>query len=352
MDHLQIKQIYFPLLILALVNGLFPTHGARDAAALQAEELSLFNRHTIELGPWDLVTALAWSPSGGTLAVAAGNKLLLYQSADWQLSTSVELGALTRGLAFSPDGARLASGSQDGYLRIWLHDQLLQEGASAPTITLPAHHKGVNSVSFSPDGSLIASGGNDAIARFWNPDNGELVGMAIGGTFAIPSLDFSPEGTVIGVVNGDLLRLRQVGSERITGTFQAEAPMFDIDFTPDGSLIAVSGVDGVVRLWNAKDAYQTGNPVFPEPIRLSAISEKTGSFRDLVWKTVFSPDGQWLATAGGDGKIRLWNPQSGEQIGFVSAHPIGAAGLAFHPEGKLLASGGLDGKVIIWEIKQ
>ncbi len=351
MPPLALKRVPFLFVILALGWMAIPLQNRAAGPLRQTKKNTLVLIRTLELGPWDIVTAVSWSPSGEIVAVAAGDQLIVYPIESWKPLVALKLGALTRGLAFSPDGRLLAAGSQDGYLRIWSLDRLQQDGASASFIELAAHRKGVNTVSFSPDGSLLASGGNDAIARVWNPENGELIETAVGGTFAIPSLDFSPDGAVIGVVNGGLVRLRQVGSERITGTFQAASPLFNLDYSPDGSLLAVTGVDGMLRLWKVEEAYRTGHLDFPEPLLLPANSKLTGTFRDLVWQVSFSADGRWLAAAGGDGKIRLWDPESGDEIAAVIAHPRGASGLAFSPDGSMLASGGLDGSVKIWEIE-
>jgi WD40 repeat protein len=115
----------------------------------------------LSFAAWELVTAVAWSPDGQSLAVAVGERVALYQSRDLQQLASFETGAFSHGLAFSPDGAWLAAGSRDGWLRAWFVHALLQPGAtiSGPDLAIQAHKKGVNTLAFSPDGSLLASGG-------------------------------------------------------------------------------------------------------------------------------------------------------------------------------------------------
>jgi len=327
-----------------------PSTAFEEITANNATQLTQFSE--VRFDPWDLVVSLAWSPDGKIIALSSGGSVHLYEAGDQEHLVSLNIGALTHSLAFSSDGNLLAAGSRDGFLRVWKLADLVGSDFSAHHImAAEAHKKGVNALVFSPSDELLATGGNDAVARLWDIDTGENIETMVGGTFTVPAIAFSPDGRVLAVVNGDVVRLREIGAESIVGSFLSETPLYSIAFSPEGDMLAVGDIDNQIRLWDPDEAFRTGVEQYPEPIRLSGHNGADGTFSALIWDLDFNPMGELLASAGGDGTIRLWDIANGESLITLTGFERGVTCVGFSPDGRILASGSLDGTLRLWGIE-
>jgi WD40 repeat protein len=209
-------------------------------------------------------------------------------------------GKAVTSVAFSPDGQRIVSGSNDDTLKVW------DAATGQETFTLKGHKHWVTSVAFSPDGQRIVSASTDSTLKIWDAATGKLVRLfPYGG-----KLDFSPNGKLIACmasqpIEGDTLRdvrkhydvqIYELKTGKLMKTLVSdnhtkESYVLWIEFSPDGGLVAAANWEGTAKLWDVA----TGELV-------KTITEHNAG----VHTTVFAPDGNTMATGGEDKMLRLW----------------------------------------------
>ncbi len=231
-------------------------------------------------------------------------------------------------LAFSGDGAYLASTGYEEKIRLW-DVRTWQE-----VYIFPNSEADLNVIAFSPDGSLLASG-----QSIWDVESKEVVQKLEPRLVEPGHVAFSPDGSKIVVATSRKITVRQVssGSELLNIDFPSDLLIvFNISYSPDGKWLAAGGGQtGMTYFWSS----DTGQLVF---------TLGHGTERD-IHDIAFSPDGQLLATGGSDTSARLWNISSGEEIHRLPL--IGMYSLALSPDGTLLATAGPDRAVKVWDVQ-
>ncbi|MCK5944029.1 MAG: WD40 repeat domain-containing protein, partial [Planctomycetes bacterium] len=134
------------------------------------------------------VDAAAWSADGGLVAaVSRDHKVRVWELPAARLRWELDVGKTQYGIAFAPDGARLATVGSAG---VFVHDVV--DGAIEQRL---AGHRGrTRAVQFAPDGALLASAGDDATVRLWRTSDWQPAGVLDAHDNGVRCLSFSPDG--------------------------------------------------------------------------------------------------------------------------------------------------------------
>ncbi|HEX5736157.1 MAG TPA: TIR domain-containing protein [Blastocatellia bacterium] len=221
-------------------------------------------------------------------------------------------------IAWSPDGAYLASPSIDKTIRIW------DAGSGACVRILEGHTDRTSSVAWSPDGQRLASSSDDETIRLWNAANGELLQTMKGHTGNVLSVTWSPDGQHLASASGDkTIRLWDAVSGRDLHMLAAHNRWcLCVAWSPDGQRLASSSGDETIRLWNAANGEL-----------LQTMKGHTGNVISVTW----SPDGQHLASASDDNTIRLWDA-NGKPLRVLEGHLGRVGSISFSHDAHWLAS--------------
>ncbi len=289
--------------------------------------------HAMFQGHTDWVNGVAFSPDGTRLASASDDfTVRMWDVASGDVLFAPEHPAYVNAVAFSPDGALLVSGSDDGIVRVW------DAETGELIVELSGHEGYVNSVAFSPDGTLIASGGDDSTVRVWALDGTwQEAFVAEGHTDWVQSVAFSPDGTLLASASDDgKVIVWDVASHGETRVLEHPDYVNAVAFSPDGALLVSGSDDGIVRVWDAA----TGE----------LIAELSGH-EDYVNSVAFSPDGTLIASGSDDSSVRLWVLDgTWQEKTVLLGHMDWVNGVAFSPDGLLIASGSDDNTVILWDV--
>lgn len=295
-------------------------------------------------GPQSPLARCVLCPESGVLAaIAQSGELHTWVAATgesprrWQGKTAPHVQQDFH-LVRSPDGKTLLSGtSAESVLEVWD----ASTGRAAGPLALPAGEH-LTSLTFDAAGTTQILGFRSGLVQVndWPARTTRLSFKAGGPVGALSSSVTAP--VLVGAIGTHVVvwdlptgqELRRIASKPEVA--EASLPTIaDIALSPDGKTLAVSGYDGVIRLFD----WTTG--------KLLAACEGHGS---VAGQIVFAADGRTFASASHDGSVRLWETYVGQTAAIFKGHLGPAVSVAFAADGRTLYSASEDTTLLAWDI--
>ncbi|MGH3824415.1 MAG: eIF2A-related protein [Pseudonocardiaceae bacterium] len=320
---------YSLLLALAAYEECAPTALALRAltAALVASPVRVVLR-----GHEDWVREVAWSPDGRRLATVSNDRTARI----WDADTGSELIVLrghenwVRGVAWAPNGRWLATGSDDRTARIWDAD------SGRELVLLHGHDDDVRQVAWSPDSQRLATASRDRTTRIWDADSGSELALLRGHNNAVRGVAWSPDSRRLATVSFDrTIRIWDADSGSELAVLRGHRDeVRAVAWSPDGKWLATASSDRTARIWNPASGGE-----------LVLLGGHNGGLREVSW----SLDGKRLATASNDRTARIWDAITGDELVTLRGHNGSVAGVAWSPDDQLLATASHDWTTRIWD---
>jgi serine/threonine protein kinase len=326
-----------------------------SASGSEPTETKLIYTYT---GHKDAVFTAAWSPDGRSIASAGGNTQTRVGDKGvqvWNASNGQRVytypghSQLVRKVAWSRDGSRIASASEDGTVQVWDamtgNNHVTYPHAIDQADVAANHNELVMTLAWSPDGTRIASASNDKTVRVWYAHSGEEISPLSPykkHLEPVVSLAWSHDGKFI--ASGSRDGVVQVwnattGTELHSLSYNVRVGAFA--WSPDSTRIAIgyyntdNGADDSVRIWDIN----TGNNEQIIP----------GAFGDLVYAIDWSLDGKYIAAGYHKGEVKIWSAHTQKQLLNFPAHSQPVMGVQWSPQDShYLVTCGFDQRVKIW----
>ncbi|MCB0094108.1 MAG: NACHT domain-containing protein [Caldilineaceae bacterium] len=347
-------------------------------------------------GRQPLVYCVAFSPDGRWLVSGgAGSYVHLWDpdTAALVCQLAVEPDSVTRSVAFHPAGTMIGAANLNGYIFLWNIAHLTQAAGDPaqaateiPRYTIStAEADRFFALSFSRDGTRFACGTNEGVIRVWDTQTRQLLHTLRGHEAVVRSVEFSPDGsTLVSASFDNTVRVWDVAREQCDAISAHERAVWSASLSPDGQTLVSSGGDSIIRIWQLHPSRRIemikmlygyrciiSDAAFSPVDPLLAVGDSVGTIRlwdigqeqpnhihtlqahDLVETLAFSPNGRYLASAGGiyNHAIQLWDITTKQCLARLQGHTQRVRTLTFAPDGTHLASAGEDATIRLWNVR-
>jgi eukaryotic-like serine/threonine-protein kinase len=242
-----------------------------------------------------IALALAFSPDGALLASGHvdGSIHLWHLASAQEYPIKMRHDDIVGALAFSPDGKTLASGGMDSNLKFWD-----VAGAVAGDARRELHRQpsAVTAIAYAPAGGWIVTGHPNRVLRLSDPKTGRLIATMRGPEGQVHLICPAPDGTKMAVASQDrTIRFFDVGSrEQIFVLAGSRRPTTSLAFFADGIHFVTVAQDNAVQLWDMETQ--------------SAVASLWGLAEDSFTSVAVYGEDLHIVVALSDGRIRVWGP--------------------------------------------
>jgi WD40 repeat protein len=238
----------------------------------------------------------------------------------------------SRGLVMTPDG-RLVLESASGAPRVWD----LETGENR---VLEGHVEADVAISITPDGSRAVSGCRDKTLRVWDLRRGKCQRVFQVGADWPASLSVTPDGRrAISSHIDHSLRMWDLETGKSVSLIRYKQMVVSVSMSPDGRR-AVFGSYPVLGICDLAAGE------FGSIEKFRCLDAGAHWVQDVA----ITPDGRIAVSGHGDGKLRLWDLETG-QCRILTGHTDGVLAVAITPDGRRAISGGLDRTLRVWDLK-
>jgi WD40 repeat protein/DNA-binding SARP family transcriptional activator len=239
-------------------------------------------------------------------------------------------------VAVSPHGSLFATSPAPGRVTLW------RSSDQAVLGELHGPFGYVVSLAFSHDGRLLAATGNAPNTAVWNIRTRRLVRILRSPVSAgAAGVAFSPADDLLATAgvgtphDPGLLRVYELHTGELIANVRTHGTLQDLDFNPDGRLLAAAGLDGKILIWSV----------------LQRALQRTIPHHVAILTIRFAPDGKTIATGDLSGNVDFWDATSGTRIGRTLSGQNGLViSLSYSPNGDELMTTSSDGKIRLWDL--
>ncbi|MEL6910985.1 MAG: TIR domain-containing protein [Cyanobacteria bacterium J06598_4] len=353
---------------LELIIGDEPEKRVKQALQQAVYTIKEYNRLS---GHYGAVLGVAYSPDGQLIASgSADNTIILWQQDGRFLAQLEGHEGSVNAVTFSPDSQFIASASVDNTIKLWR-----REGTLVKTFK---GESDFNHVAFSHDAKTLALASKDGTVQLWslNHDRFELATILKGDNragAAFNSVAFSPDNRLIAAASDDrTVKIWQRDGTLVTVLKGHRSRILSLAFSPNSQLIATASQDRTAKVWQrdgtllrtlkghqgsvqdvdfSPDGGRIVSGSQDHTLKLwlvdGTLLQTLEGHRDRVTAVDFSPDGKFVLSGSDDNSVRLWQPDN-QLLTTLFGHRNVVKAVDFSPDGELIASGSDDSMVKIW----